>query len=550
MIWIAILGLNNIERTRELMDGLQRVEMRKRDILVEVEQRVQDNGRAALVMLVGQDVAATASSVAANRERIGVLTGEYRALAVGDEAEAALLARAMEQRRVFLENIDAIAGMMRDEGMPLTVRWAAMKRVQGAQLEYVDTVRRLSELSRERSDLRIAGLHADLRYSLWGMGLILVVSALAAVALGIWIVRGVTGELGTEPWQASDIADAVSCGDLTREVPAFDDARADSVAGALKRMQEGLRVLVISVRRQSVSLAEWSNMVRGLIRDLRADGERFAGWLSEMASEAEGASRTFEQIARNAGEARHFADNTGRLADAGGESVVAAVSSFGAISSAVGASADAMHELGERSAEISRIVLVIKEIAERTNLLALNAAIEAARAGEHGQGFAVVADEVRKLAERTTGSTREIGEMVGSIQAAAVMAVSRADGALRLARDGDVLAERAGTTIAEMRGEIGRLVREIASISDSLEGGKVAMRLIAENVHQAQRQSADHSVSLDQVGTVVENMDSLAQALRSEVGQFVLPAGMEPADIVLAASPGGVGQNDIANVLF
>ena len=56
------------------------------------------------------------------------------------------------------------------------------------------------------------------------------------------------------------------------------------------------------------------------------------------------------------------------------------------------------------------------DIADQTNMLALNAAIEAARAGDHGRGFAVVADEVRKLAERTTSATKQIAEMIQTIQ--------------------------------------------------------------------------------------------------------------------------------------
>ena len=138
--------------------------------------------------------------------------------------------------------------------------------------------------------------------------------------------------------------------------------------------------------------------------------------ISETASSMDEMSASITEVAKNAADASGSAQQGSKEAGSGKQNMAMVVKGINDVQNKAGHVQQSLDALGQQADSIGRVMGIILDIADQTNLLALNAAIEAARAGEAGRGFAVVADEVRKLAEKTTQATQEVGQTVNGIQ--------------------------------------------------------------------------------------------------------------------------------------
>jgi twitching motility protein PilJ len=180
--------------------------------------------------------------------------------------------------------------------------------------------------------------------------------------------------------------------------------------------------------------------------------------------------------------------------------------------------------LGESSQQIGEIVELINDIAEQTNILSLNAAIQAAMAGEAGRGFAVVADEVQRLAERSAEATKQIADLVKTIQADTNEAVASMEQATNGVVQATRLADAAGQALGEIESVSEQLSSLIVNIARDAQRQSQTATDVSGSMAKIQETTTMTSSGSRQTAEAIGKLSDLARELQASVAGFKLPA--------------------------
>ncbi len=354
-------------------------------------------------------------------------------------------------------------------------------------------------------------------------GVYLIVGATITLLIVIAVISLVTtkrliGRLGTEPEQLEEIAKLVAEGDLTVR---FDKANG-GVYGAMKTMVENLRQIMDMVNKSAQEVSAASVELHANAQNTADGSHEVVSQAETVATASEEMSATSSDIANNCHHAAESSSHASQAAQNGAVIVRNTVEGMNRIADKVRSSAGVVEQLGTRSDQIGAIVATIEDIADQTNLLALNAAIEAARAGEQGRGFAVVADEVRALAERTTKATREIGEMIKSIQGETKLAVSAMVEGVNEVERGTSEAARSGQALEEILSQINEVTGQINQIATAAEEQTATTREISNNIHQISDTVQQSAHSSNEISLASSQLSKLSVELQEMVKRFRL----------------------------
>ena len=358
--------------------------------------------------------------------------------------------------------------------------------------------------------------------------------------------------------EMAGISEAIAGGDLSVEINPRSSR--DTLGKAFREMTLGLRNLVKNVRDSAAQVASGSNQVASASDESAKISVQAASAIDEVTStmhemsinvqnmvkstqmQASNVSETSASIDEMVASIQRVADTAKVLLDIsqrsrdevhnGINTMEKATDGLSRINASIGSSAEIISALGQRADDIGKIIEVIDDLAEQTNLLALNAAIEAARAGEHGLGFAVVADEVRKLAEKSAQSTREISELIQSIQKEARKAVDNMEKSTSIVNEGISLGgdlSGALKKISSVVSEVYKFAQEIGAATNEQSHGssqiaKATTRL-NEITHEINSSVEEQASGAQAVVRAMEKMRELVQ--RSSSGSTELAASAE-----------------------
>ncbi|WP_430788851.1 methyl-accepting chemotaxis protein [Virgibacillus flavescens] len=421
------------------------------------------------------------------------------------------------------------------------------EELSGLRIENVALMNDLISIVKDKQSQAVSDAQNSMNRSIVVLGAATAVAIAVGIILLLLISRKISGNLR----KVVSITHEVANGNLA--VKSMDYNGKDEIgqlSNAVNQMKSNIRNIVSKVAAASDSVSTRSGQLTQSASEVKEGNEQIASTMEELSTGSETQANSasnlsesmndFVQIVRQSEQDGQDiagkSDGVMQLTEEGTALMNKSMDQMKRIDTIVSDAVNKVQGLDKQSAEISKLVKVIKDIAAQTNLLSLNAAIEAARAGEHGKGFAVVADEVRKLAEQVTSSVTEITSIVSTIQNETDHVVVSLNSGYTEVKEGTNQIEETSKNFETINASVSEMTSKIITISNNLKGialnSQEMNNLIEEiasvseesaaGVEEASASAQQTSSSMEEVSHSADELAALAEQLNNELKAFRL----------------------------
>ncbi|WP_445380556.1 methyl-accepting chemotaxis protein [Pseudomonas syringae] len=464
-------------------------------------------------MLASNDPSVHATAEAKVREAIEALRANsdfYQKHLLSGEADRAQFEEANNKMGVYIDGLKQVVALdSADHDKAVSLANGEQAQKAAAYQEKLTVLR-----GHNAEEAVVSGIDATAVYdhSVNVLMIVLIAAFLLTVVLAIALTRSIVDPISVSLKLAEDIA----AGDLTRQLSVSGSDETSRLMTALNTMSGNLRTTIHEISGASAQLStaavEMTSITESADRTLQQQNSE----IEQAATAVNEMSAAVEEVARNATSTSQAAQQSSLSADLGNQRVAETLTAMHNLTGLVEGSSAQVTALAGQAQNISKVLGVIRGIAEQTNLLALNAAIEAARAGEQGRGFAVVADEVRALAHRTQTSTQEVEQMISAIQAGSSATVESMQRSTQEVHSTRKTAEDAGESLRQITDsvlEINNRNLQIAAASEQqahvardVDRSLVSIRDLAVQSSEGTRQTLIASTELSQLAVNLNDL--------------------------------------------
>ncbi len=334
--------------------------------------------------------------------------------------------------------------------------------------------------------------------------------------INVFIAKNIKGVI----LKAKNLSQEIASGNLVSEVPKHSEDALGDLTATMVVMRNSLHEMAVKLQNTANNLNTSSKNIHNTSQLAAETAEISSKSSNSIAKSVEELSKSIDSVGNNAIQTKELAQKASEFSHQGVQTINKTLNSVELIRESTLETSKIISNLDKEAQQISSIAVMIKNIADQTNLLALNAAIEAARAGEAGRGFAVVADEVRKLSEQTTQFTDNITNMIVEIQSSSSKAVNVMKSNIEKTTHASEEARKAEDSIRLINDSSSNVIKSMNSVVVALNEQSSSAKDIAQEIEVIASNSDKSSQTINITSKESDELQQTSNELKLIVNKF------------------------------